>query len=212
MNPIRVLVVDDHAMLREGVCALLAQHSDVRVVGQASDGLEAVKQTLALQPDVVLMDISMPRMDGLQATREIKAQRPETRVLILTQYESKEYAVALLQAGVAGYILKKAGGAELVEAIRAVHSEGAFLHPSIARTLMAEVKKTDDLPQARLTRREQEVLVLVAEGLTSREIAEKLVLSERTVVVHRNNLMEKLQIHNRAELVRYAIRQGLIQA
>jgi DNA-binding NarL/FixJ family response regulator len=212
MEPIRILVADDHAVLREGICALLARHADLQVVGEASNGVEALEQVRALQPDVVLMDISMPVMDGLEATRQIKAQHPEVRVLILTQHENKEYVMPLLQAGASGYILKKAGGAELVNAIRAVFTEGAYLHPSIARAVMNQAShRAETLPPA-LTERERQVLTLIAEGLTGREIAEKLCLSEKTVNTHRANIMEKLGVHNRAELVKYAIREGLIQA
>src|SRR5512146_1507674 len=133
MDPIRILVVDDHAVLREGICALLVQHGDMQVVGEASNGVEALEQAASLKPDVILMDITMPRIDGLEATRQIRERWPETRVLVLTQHENKEYVMPLLKAGAAGYILKKAGGAELVNAIRAVYTDGAFLHPSAAR-------------------------------------------------------------------------------
>jgi DNA-binding NarL/FixJ family response regulator len=210
MNPIRVLVVDDHAVLRDGICSLLAAHSDLLVVGQAADGVEALDQLAAARPDIVVMDISMPRMDGLEATRQIKARAPEVRVLILTQYESREYVLPLLKAGAAGYILKKAGGAELVNAIRTVAATGAFLHPSVTRAVMDQVSQSE-VPQAHLTPREKQVLTLIAEGLSSREIAVRLSVSEKTVLVHRTNLMEKLNIHNRAELVRYAIREGFIK-
>ncbi len=211
MNPIRILVADDHAVLREGICALLGRHADLIVVGEASNGVEALAQVASLKPDVVLMDISMPEMDGLEATRQIQASCPGTRVLILTQHENKEYVLPLLQAGAAGYILKKAGGTELVNAIRAVFNEGAFLYPGIARAVMNHASHTSELQPHGLTEREKQVLTLIAEGLTGREIAEKLCLSEKTVNTHRANIMEKLKIHNRAELVKYAIREGLIQ-
>ena len=213
MDPIRVLVVDDHAVLREGICALLAQHVDIRVVGQASNGIQALEQVEALQPHIVLMDITMPEMDGLEATRQIKARWPQTRVLVLTQHENKEYALPLLQAGASGYVLKKGGGGELVEAIRAVHTEGAFLHPSVAREMMDRALEQDAgaANAPRLTEREREVLRMVAEGLSSREIADQLCLSAKTVITHRANIMEKLGVHNRAELVKYAIREGLVQ-
>ncbi len=211
MDPIRILVVDDHAVLREGICALLVQHEDLSVVGEACNGEQALEQVDALKPDVILMDITMPGMDGLEATREIKARRPETRILVLTQHENKEYVLPLLQAGAAGYILKKAGGAELVNAIRAVFSEGAFLHPSAARAVVNQVSHPQDTRRPHLTEREKQVLTMIAEGLTSREIANRLCLSEKTVVVHRNNIMEKLNLHNSVELARYAIREGLIK-
>ncbi len=211
MDPIRILVVDDHAVLREGICALLVQHSDMQVVGEASNGVEALEQAASLKPDVILMDITMPRMDGLEATRQIRERWPDTRILVLTQHENKEYVMPLLQAGAAGYILKKAGGAELVNAIRAVYTDGAFLHPSAARAVVNQVSQADDTRQPHLTEREKQVLILVAEGMTSREIAHQLRLSEKTVVVHRNNIMEKLNLHNSVELARYAIRSGLVK-
>ena len=211
MGPIKVLVVDDHAVLRDGICALLSQQPDLCVVGEASNGKEALDQVDALAPDVVLMDISMPEMDGLEATRQISKRSAQTRVLILTQHENKEYVMPLLQAGAAGYILKKAGGAELINAIRAVKQEGAFLPPDIARTVVNQVSRTREAQQPHLTSRETQVLQLVAMGMGTREIAAKLCLSEKTVLVHRNNIMVKLNIHNRAELVRYAIREGLVK-
>ncbi len=208
MAPIRVLIADDHAVLREGISSLLAQHPDMLVVGEARNGAEALDQVAASKPDVVLMDISMPVMDGLEATKQIQARFPEARVLILTQHENKEYIMPLLHAGAAGYILKKAGGTELVNAIRAVYAEGAFLHPSVARELMDRMSQVEEASSP-LTDREKQILILIAEGLTSREIASRLHLSEKTIVVHRNNIMAKLNIHNIAELVRYAIREGL---
>ena len=209
MEPIRIVVADDHAVLREGICALIAQHDDMQVVGEASNGVEALAKIEALTPDIALMDITMPEMDGLEATRQVKIRSPQTRVLILTQHENKEYVLSLLKAGAAGYILKKAGGAELLDAIRAVASNGAFLHPSAARALVDQVGR-NGTKTAHLTEREKQVLTLVAEGLTSREIAAKLSISEKTVLAHRDNLMDKLGIHNRAELVRYAIREGYL--
>ncbi len=207
----RILVVDDHAVLREGICALLAHHSDISVVGEASNGVEALERVVELDPDIVLMDVSMPVMDGLEATRQIKARFPDTRILVLTQYENKEYVVPLLQAGASGYILKKAGGAELVNALRAIGREGAYLPPSVARTVMSGMTAPAQSTLGKLTEREKQVLTLIAEGLTGREIAGRLCLSEKTVNVHRTNLMEKLDIHHTADLVRYAIREGLVK-
>lgn len=211
MTRIRVLVVDDHAVLREGIRALLAKQPDVTVVGQASNGAEAVEQARALKPDVVLMDISMPGIDGLEATRRIRAHDPEARILVLTQHEDEELIVPLLQAGASGYIFKRAGGAELITAIRTVHNEGAFLHPHVARLLMHQVSHAQESPEPPLTEREREVLTLIAQGLTGREIAERLCLSEKTIMAHRSSLMEKLGLHHLADLVRYAIRHGLIE-
>jgi DNA-binding NarL/FixJ family response regulator len=208
MEPIRVLIADDHAVLREGVCALLSQHPDMCVVGQATNGVEALAQVEALKPDVVLMDISMPEMDGLEATRQIKARSPETRVLILNQHDSREYVLALMRAGAAGFILKKAGGAELLNAIRAVATEGAFLHPGASRVLIDQVDESAAQP-ARLSEREKQVLKMVADGKSNKEIAQELCLSAKTVMVHRTNIMAKLNLHSRTELVKYAIREGM---
>ena len=207
---IRVLVVDDHAIVREGICSLLARRKDIQVVGQAADGKQAVAQVASLAPDVVLMDISMPVMNGLEATVEVRRNFPNVRILVLSQYESKEYVLPLLRAGAAGYIAKRARASELVDAIRAVYYEGAFLQPNIAR---AVVEGVTDGPHAEaqpiLTEREKQVVRLVADGLSSREIADELGLSVKTVDTHRANIMEKLHIHSSVELVKYAIREGI---
>lgn len=211
MNRIRVLVVDDHAVLREGICALLQRKPDITVVGQATNGREAIAQAQFLKPHVILMDISMPEMDGLEATRQIKALYPEMRILVLTQHEDSEYVVPLLRAGAAGYILKRAGGAELVNAIRTVYQQGVFLQPSVARAVVERVSQAAGADEPHLTEREKQVLMLIAEGLSGREIAERLHLSEKTVISHRSNIMEKLGVHHTAELVRYAIRKGWVK-
>jgi NarL family two-component system response regulator LiaR len=213
MNSIKVLVADDHAVLREGICALLAHYEGVTVVGQASNGAQTIEQVGSLQPDIVLMDVSMPGMDGLEATREIKTRWPKTRVVVLTQHENEEYVFPLLKAGASGYVLKKAGGDELVEAIRVVSNGGTFLDPSIAQQVVEHAVQTspDSSPSPRLTERECEVLRLIAEGMSTREIADTLQVSANTVITHRSNIMEKLDVHNRAELVKYAIRKKLIQ-
>ena len=213
---IRVLIADDHAILREGVRALLSLTPDIEVVGEASDGLEAIKRTRQLSPDVVLMDIGMPGLGGLEATLEIGNVAPHTRVLVLTQYDNKEYVYRFLKAGAAGYVLKKAAGTELVGAIRSVHQGGLFLHPSIAAAVVEPYLRgrageaERDVYEA-LTDREKQVLKLVAEGRTSKEVADLLCLSVKTVMAHRANIMEKLDIHNKTELIKYALRKGLIQ-
>jgi DNA-binding NarL/FixJ family response regulator len=213
MGKIRVLIVDDHAILREGIRALLSLYPDIEVVGEACDGLEAISKTRGLSPDIILMDIAMPGLGGLEATLEIHKQHPNSRVVILTQHDDSEYIFPILKAGAAGYILKKAVGTELVAAIRAVHEGGSFLYPSVATAVIEgyihqgqEVEPSYD----RLTDREKQVLKLIAEGRSNKEIAEMLSLSVKTVIAHRANLMEKLDIHNRTELVKYAIRKGLI--
>lgn len=213
MDKIRLLVADDHAVFRQGLCALLARRKAVEIVGQAENGKQALEQVAALDPDVVLMDIGMPVMNGLEATQAIHKSFPGTRVLVLTQYESKEYIISLLQAGAAGYILKLAPIEELLEAIRAVHAQGAFLTPELLQTVMDRV--TDSAPpepaaRSVLTEREKEIVRLIAEGLTGNEIAERLCISRKTVVTHRANIMEKLGVHNTAELIRHAIRERIV--
>ena len=213
MSVIAILTADDHPIMREGVRALLSLHDDMEVVAEAGDGREAVAKVSELQPDVVLLDISMPLMDGLEATRRIRKANPDTNVLILTQHEDKEYVLSAVKAGAAGCITKKAVSSELVSAIRAVYRGGAFLYPSVAKILIEDyLQRTDGEPDpyARLTDREREVLQLVAEGRTNQEIADLLVLSMKTVLGHRAKIMEKLDIHSRTDLVKYAIRKGLI--
>jgi DNA-binding NarL/FixJ family response regulator len=217
MAKIRVLIADDHAVLRDGLKALLSMYDDVEVVGQAADGIEAIEQTVALKPDVVLMDIAMPRLGGLEAALEIRQRRLPTRVLVLTQYDNKEYVFQMLKAGAAGYVLKKAAGTELISAIRSVAAGDSFLYPSAARAVLdrylgeaseAEEERRLDL----ITDREKEVLKLLAEGKSNREIAELLCLSEKTIMSHRASLMNKLDIHNRTGLVKFAIMAGLTTA
>ncbi len=216
MARIRVLIADDHTVLREGLRALLNMYEDIEVVGEAADGVEAVQKTLQLQPDVVLMDIAMPRLGGLEATLELHQRKLPTKVLVLTQYDNKEYIFQMLKAGAAGYVLKKAAGSELVSAVRAVHAGESFLHPSAAKAVIErylaagegdETERRLDL----LNDREKEVLKLLAEGRSNREIAESLCLSVKTVMGYRASLMEKLDIHNRTELVKFAIRAGLVE-
>ncbi|CAG0947050.1 Oxygen regulatory protein NreC [Anaerolineae bacterium] len=210
---IRVLLVDDHTIVRDGIAAFLARCKDIQVVGHAVNGQAGIEAAAKLQPDVVLMDITMPVMNGLDATREIHKRFPNTRVLVLTQHENKEYVMPLLQAGAVGYISKRARAHELIEAIRIVHQSGAYLPPTITQTVVraiAETPTTGHSDPLALSEREREVLRLVAEGASSREIAERLSISIKTVDTHRANMMEKLGIHNAAELIKYAIRNGII--
>jgi DNA-binding NarL/FixJ family response regulator len=214
VTAIRVLLADDHAILREGVRALLSPHADVEVVGEACNGREAIDAVERLDPDVVVMDIAMPGLGGIEATIELKKLGKRTKVLILSQYEDREYVRRLLKVGVSGYILKKSAGAELVNAIRAVHRGGLVLDPEVARVAMEESSSTapgGSDPYETLTDREKQVLKLVAEGGSNKEVAETLGISVKTAMSHREKVMEKLGVHNRTELVRFAIKRGVIR-
>ena len=213
--PIRVLIAEDHAIVREGVRLILEAQPDVEVVGEATTGREAIAKTCELRPDVVCMDISMPDIDGLEATRRIKECCPEVAVLALTVHESDEYFFQMLKAGASGYVLKGAASTDLVAALRAVARSEVFLYPTVAKKLvddyLSRVQEGEAPdPYHRLTPREREVLALIGEGLTNREIAERLVISLSTVQTHYSHILEKLGLSNRAELIKYAIRHGLI--
>ncbi len=210
MNKIRILVADDHAILRDGIRALLGVHSDMEIVGEAEEGNQAVEKVLELAPDVVIMDIGMPGIDGIEATRRIVKKSPKSKVLILTQHNNREYIVSAIKVGAAGYLPKKALGSELISAIRSVHQGGSFLYPSAAVAIIKEyLHAAEDDPYQSLTAREKEVLKLFAEGKTSREIADSLGVSLKTVNGHRMEVMKKLDLRNRAELIKYAIRKGI---
>jgi len=215
MPRIRVVVADDHALLREGIRALLRQSDEVEVVGEAADGREAVEECRRLEPDVVLMDVAMPGLGGLEATLAIVKEQPAVKVLVLTQYDDREYVARFLKAGASGYVLKKAAGSELVSAIRAVWRGGLVLDPSIARELVEAGRPVADAagdPYERLTDREKQVLKLVAEGNSSKDVAQLLGISVKTAMSHRERVMEKLALHNRTDLIRFALRRGVIQA
>jgi DNA-binding NarL/FixJ family response regulator len=214
MSKIRVLLADDHAILREGVRALLALCDDIEVVGEAVDGRSAVEATRSLDPDVVVMDIAMPGLGGLEATLEIKKAGLRSKILVLSQYDEREYVRRLLKAGVSGYLLKKSAGGELANAIRAVHRGGLVLDPEVARIAMEDAGPAapgGSDPYETLTDREKQVLKLVAEGLANKEVAEVLGISVKTAMSHREKVMEKLGVHNRTELVRFALRRGVIR-
>jgi DNA-binding NarL/FixJ family response regulator len=214
VSAIRVLLADDHAILRVGVRALLAPHADVEVVGEACNGREAIDAVERLDPDIVVMDIAMPGLGGIEATIELKKLGKRAKVLILSQYEDREYVRRLLKIGVSGYILKKSAGAELVNAIRAVYRGGLVLDPEVARVAMEESSSTapgGSDPYETLTDREKQVLKLVAEGGSNKEVAETLGISVKTAMSHREKVMEKLGVHNRTELVRLAIKRGVIR-
>ncbi len=214
MSRITVLVADDHTIVRKGICSLIDGKADIEVVGEAEDGREAIDKVTALSPDVVLMDITMPHLNGLEATRQIKKMFPQIKILALTMYTNEEYILQILQAGASGYVVKQAAPAELLSAILAVYRGDTFLSPPISKTIIDEYLKhtipSTSAEQEKLTDREREVLQLVAEGYSNRDIADKLNISIKTVGVHRTNLMEKLEIHNVADLVKYALRKGII--
>lgn len=218
MSRIRVLLVDDHAVLRDGLRSYLSTQPDITVVGEATDGHEALAEVAALRPDVVLMDVAMPRLNGIEATLRIRREWPDCRVLILTQYSRKEYVQRVLQAGASGYVLKKAGGSEVAAAIRAVQEGHIHLDVEVADLVVEDyveqLQRTSGLgPNAYkvLTDREREVLVLVAEGRSTRQIADLLVVSIKTVDAHRAAISRKLGLHSQADLVKYAIREGLVE-
>ena len=211
MNKIKILVVDDHAVLRDGIRALLSLYDDIEIIGEAAEGKEAVDKAQELKPDVVLMDIAMPEMDGLEATRRIVKRNPKMKVLILTQFDSRDHVLAAIKAGATGYVPKKALGLELVTAIRAVYRGESFLYPSAATALIRDyLYRTEEEPYDSLTPRERELLKLIAEGRTSREIASLLLISLKTVLGHRTKIMKKLDLHNRSDLIKYALKRGLI--
>lgn len=208
----RIILADDHTILRQGVRAILDAEEDLEVVGEAKDGDEAVQLTRQLKPDLVVMDITMPKMSGIEATKTLRLEFPDLPVLILTMHEEPEFIFAMLDAGANGYVLKETAARELVSAIRAVLEGGSVLYPSVARRIVQEAARGrhKDSSDSTLTPREVEVLKLVAQGRTNREIADKLFLSVKTVETHRTHIMEKLGVHDRVELVKYAIRTGLI--
>jgi two-component system response regulator NreC len=214
MSKIQLLLVDDHEIVRAGLRMLFVAEQDMEIVGEVNSGEEALQAVKALRPDVVIMDVAMPGIGGIEATRQIKAANPDTAVLALTMHEDEQYFFEMLNAGAAGYIPKRAAPDDLVSAIRVVSQGNVFLYPTLAKLLVkdflerAEAGTTPIVDD--LTTREREVLTHIAEGYTNREIAENLVISVKTVDRHRENIMHKLNLHNRVELVKYAIEKGLI--
>jgi DNA-binding NarL/FixJ family response regulator len=216
---IRVLLADDHTIVREGVRLCLEAMGDIEVVAEAEDGQMAVQLANQLRPDVAVVDLTMPRLNGVEAIRQIRRDQPETEVVVLSVHDSEPYVVQALRAGAAGYVLKRNAATELAAAIRAAHNGQAYLHPSIARRVLddylSRIHASDDAivePHERLTPREREVLQLAAEGHTTRAIAGLLCLSTKTVEHHRASLMTKLGLHGQTELVKYAIRAGLVES
>jgi len=215
MKRIRVLLAEDHTIVRKGLCSLLDGEAGLEVVGEAADGREAIDEVARLLPDVVLMDISMPGLNGLEATRRIKQRFPRVKVLILTMHTDEEYILQMLQAGAHGYVVKQAAPEELVLAVQAAYRGEPFVSPSISRTVIEEYVRQAQAIGGRdgyddLTPRQREVLQLIAEGCRPREIAETLCISIKTVETHRANLMRRLDAHSTADLIRYAIRKGVV--
>jgi NarL family two-component system response regulator LiaR len=213
MEKIRVLLAEDHVVVREGTRELLRHERDMEVVGEAGDGEEATRLAVELQPDVVLMDIAMPKLNGIEATKQIKARCPSIAVLILTAYDNDQYIFALLEAGAAGYLLKNVRGRELIEAVRAVHAGEPVLHPAVTRKVIDRFRAAQgELDEERaaepLTERELEVLRLASRGMTNKEIAEGLCLSVRTVQAHLGNIFSKLDVGSRTEAVLHGLRRG----
>jgi DNA-binding NarL/FixJ family response regulator len=215
MSKIRVLLADDHAILRDGVRALLRLADDVEVVGEAADGQAAIEACRRLDPDLVLMDVAMPGLGGLEATLAIRRDCPRTKILVLTQYADREYVTRFLKAGVSGYVLKKAAGTDLTAAIRAVFRGGLVLDPDVARDAVGEPRRDTthgpDDPYESLTDREKQVLRLVAEGMANKDIAGVLGISVKTAMSHREHVMQKLDMHSRTDLIRFALRRGVIR-
>ena len=215
MTNIRILLADDHAVVRSGLRMLLEAQPDFEIVGEAETGTEAVAMVDELHPDAVLMDIQMPDLNGIEATKIIKEKSPETAVLALTMHEDDHYFFEMLHAGASGYVLKRAAPDEVVQAIRTVCRGEVFLHPMMAKRLVTDYvnradKNESEKAYSNLTPREQEVLTLIAEGYSNAEIANDLYISIKTVDRHRENIMRKLNMHSRIDLVKYAIRTGLI--
>jgi two-component system response regulator NreC len=216
MSGIRLLMVDDHEIVRAGLRMLLQNQPDIEIIAEADNGRDAIAKAKELEPDIVLMDISLPDVDGFEATRQIKKAVPKVAILALTMHESDEYFFKMLNAGASGYVPKRAAPTDLVTAIHTIREGGVFLYPSLAKSLVRDYMGRADEGGERkvldgLTDREQEVLKLIADGLTNQEIADKLTISVKTVERHRANIMAKLNLHSRTELVKYAIRKGLIE-
>jgi len=215
MSKIKVLIVDDHTLVRQGIRSLLALTADIEIVGEAADGRQAIEKVRQLAPDVVLMDLAMPKMGGLEATRRIRKEFPATKVIAVTQYDDSEYVIPVFEAGARGFVTKMASPLELASAIQAVYRGDSFLSPSAAAILVEECQLKTDAEGEKdsyqlLTDRERETLKLIAEGHTAREIAGVLVVSPKTVEWYKTNLMRKLNLHNTADLIKYAIRKRVV--
>ncbi len=215
MDRIKILIADDHAVVREGTRQILEQEPDLKVVAEASNGEEAVQLAGNCQPDVAIIDIAMPKLDGIEATKQIKALYPSIAILILSAYDDDQFVFSLIEAGAAGYLLKSVRGRELVDAVRAVHAGESVLHPTIARKVLnrfapSSSKSAEKKPAEVLTEREMEVLILATRGLSNQNIAGELCLSLRTVQAHLSHIFNKLQVSSRTEAVVHALKQGWI--
>jgi DNA-binding NarL/FixJ family response regulator len=213
MEKIKVMLAEDHVVVREGTRELIQHEDDMEVVGEAGDGEEAVALASRTRPDVIIMDVNMPKVNGIEATRQIKSTMPTTAILVLTAYDNDQYVSALLEAGAAGYLLKNIKGRELIEAVRAVHAGESVLHPKIARKVLnrfaaSGLKPEGEPPANVLSERELEVLKLAAKGLSNRDIAEQLFLSIRTVQAHLGNIFNKLDVGSRTEAILYGLKKG----
>jgi two-component system response regulator NreC len=212
----RILIADDHAMVRQGISAFLRMSDECEVVGEAADGVEAIEAAKRTKPDIILMDISMPRLGGYEATVEIKKHSPAVKIIVLTQYEDAVYIRRFFKAGASGYLPKKAVGEDLLTAIRAVNEGKVYVHPSIASSVVdgylgVQKGEPQEDPYDLLTDREKQVLKLIAEGHTHKEAADILNISVKTVIAHQTNISEKIKIHSRAGLIKFAIQKGIIQ-
>ncbi|HOM82347.1 MAG TPA: response regulator transcription factor [Armatimonadota bacterium] len=216
-DKIRLLLADDHAILRSGLRLLLSEQPDMEVVGEAADGEEAIEKTRELNPDILLLDITMPGVGGLEVLERIKKECPQVRVVVLTMHDDESYMERVMASGGSGYVLKKAADTELISAIRAVHQGGVYLHPSMTRALVNQLQRRSAAQErqsrleSKLSEREREVLKLIAEGYTNKEIADMIFLSVKTVETHKAHIMDKLELRSRAELVRYALDNGLLK-
>jgi two-component system response regulator NreC len=215
MIKIHILLADDHTILRAGLKMMLNAQPDMEVVGEAPDGRQAITEAQRLQPDIILMDITMPDLNGIEATRQIKKVVPESKILILTMHEHEEYVFQALRAGASGYMLKEAADTELISALHVIQSGQFYLSPMAQSILVGDylqrVRTGEEKDSySSLTEREREILKLIAEGYTNNQIAERLVISPKTVDTHRTHIMDKLNLHSRAELVKYALRRGLL--
>ncbi|GAB3749032.1 response regulator [Lysobacter olei] len=213
LGPIRILIADDHTLVRESLVGLLQAEGDVQVVAQAADGFETVEKAIATRPDIVVTDLSMPRLSGIEVVRRLKEALPNTRVLVLTMHQEDEYVLQAVRAGASGYLVKDSAAADLLAAVRNLQAGRGHFGPQAARILADQLQNPDrgvDDPYGRLTAREREVFHLIAEGLTTKEIARKLDISAKTAENHRARVLDKVGVRNTAELVRYALRKGLM--